>query len=140
MFDDELKMEILRLEKQIDVYKNKICKAKSDQKEIEASISNLQKSKNEVEEGLIETFENIKRRFERLNVKESFKENHYSRVKSIIFGSTSSSAINSIQESLHKAKIQYLELDDDIDVYYKTIAQFENRLYDLKSQLKQVGV
>ena len=140
MLDAEIKLEITRLEKQISIYQKKIQNAKSEQNEIDTSISNLQKKKNEVEECLYQTFEKIKRRFDRLNIKASFKENHYREVKNIIFGSSSSSVITSIQESLAKAKKRYFELDDDIDEYYKIIKRLENQIYDLRSQLKQVGV
>ena len=140
MLDSEIKTEIARLEKQIYIYHKKIKNAKNEQNEIEDSISNLQKRKNEVEQGLNQTFEIIKRRFEALKVKASFKENHYTEVKNIIFGSSSSSVVASIQESLAKAKNKYFELDDDIDEYYKIIKRLENEIYDLKSRLNEAGV
>lgn len=132
---NEIELEISRLQKQLKDYKAKKKKAENDMDELEDIIAKIRIKKREIEDGLQETVNNIEKKLNRINPKSRFRTRYLSKAKSIISNSNSSTALQSTRDAERKAINKYQNLDDQISGYRSKISSLENRLYALNQQL-----
>lgn len=131
----EISKEIIRLQKQLNNYKAKLKNAKSEQKQVDDLVNQLRRKKREMEDGLQETVNTVKRKIERIKSKNHFGSAYLNEVEKILYSSNSSSALESIKESERKAIQKFNSLDTDIENYKKKISLIEQEIFSLKQRI-----
>lgn len=136
LFKNEIEVEISRLQKQLKDYKSKKKQAENEMKELEDIIAKIKAKAREIEEGLQETVKNIEKKLERINKRSRFRTRYLSNAKNMLLNSDSSTALQGTRDAERKATNKYWSLDDQISGYKTKIFTLENKINELKQQLK----
>lgn len=134
MLNIEQAERIAKLKIQLIDYKTQSRRKYRDAADMEEGIEKLKKKYREIEDGLQETSNTIRRRLERLPSKCKFRITYYEQAKSMFLNPQSSSALEHTCAAIRTAENRLISLRSDIEGMNKKIAATEDELRLLLQQ------
>lgn len=138
MIKSEIQIEIQKAKKKLVEYRRKKTNVKHSIKDAEDIIGKLEKSKIQTEQNINSIISELTKKASRLSPYSKLRDNYINNAKSILRGNNSSQGIEKLNDSIRKTKNKLLEFEDDLDFYNSKINYYEQKIEDLKKELRNL--
>lgn len=138
MIKSEIQIEIQKAKKKLVEYRRKKINVKHLIKDAEDIIGKLEKSKIQTEQNINSIISELTKKASRLSPYSKLRDDYINNAKSILRGNNSSQGIEKLNDSIRKTKNKLLEFEDDLDFYNSKINYYEQKIEDLKKELRNL--
>lgn len=98
----------------------------------------MEKSKIQTEQNINSIISELTKKASRLSPYSKLRDDYINNAKRILRGNNSSQGIEKLNDSIRKTKNKLLEFEDDLDFYNSKINYYEQKIEDLKKELRNL--